>query len=101
MRSKEATDVLEVSVGVAQALALVGHAGAAGGRGVRVLSLDGGGVRGLVAVALLRRLEQLAGRPVHQLFDYIVGVSTGAIIAAILGACHPPDSFYASFVLTR
>ncbi|KAL4720812.1 hypothetical protein ACJJTC_016445 [Scirpophaga incertulas] len=56
-------------------------------RYVLALALDGGGVRGLVAVTLLQRLQDAARRPVHELFDLIVGVSTGAIIAAILGTC--------------
>ncbi|XP_059048819.1 calcium-independent phospholipase A2-gamma-like, partial [Achroia grisella] len=71
---------------VCEALALVGHAGAWRGRGPSVLAIDGGGVRGLAAIHLLRRLEALTGRRVHQLFDLIVGVSTGAIIAAVIGS---------------
>lgn len=55
-----------------------------------VLSLDGGGVRGVVSVAFLERLEQLAetraGHPVRlcNCFDLIGGTSTGAIIATAL-----------------
>ncbi|MGV2975779.1 patatin-like phospholipase family protein [Roseibium alexandrii] len=58
--------------------------------GRRILSLDGGGVRGIVSVAFLLRIEQLleqrSKRP-HRLCDYfdlIGGTSTGAIIATAL-----------------
>jgi len=54
-------------------------------KGVRVLAIDGGGVRGLVALEALRQLEETCGRPVHQLFDYIVGTSTGGLLAVALG----------------
>ncbi|RVE42891.1 hypothetical protein evm_012471 [Chilo suppressalis] len=70
---------------VNEALALVGYSEYSG-RGPRILSLDGGGVRGLASLYTLRRLQLVAGLPVHRLFDYIVGVSTGAIIAALLGS---------------
>ncbi|KAM3958702.1 calcium-independent phospholipase A2-gamma [Aphomia sociella] len=70
---------------VNEALALLGHVPPLRGRGPRILSLDGGGVRGLVAIELLRRLERLSGRRLHELFDFIAGVSTGAIIAAVIG----------------
>jgi hypothetical protein len=54
----------------------------------RVLALDGGGVRGIVALAFLERLEALlrerTGRRVLlcDYFDLIGGTSTGALIAA-------------------
>ena len=53
----------------------------------RILSLDGGGVRGIVALAFLERIEALAaeaaGRPtvLADHFDLIGGTSTGSIIA--------------------
>ncbi|KAF9887744.1 hypothetical protein FE257_009697 [Aspergillus nanangensis] len=55
--------------------------------GVRVLSLDGGGVRGLVELITLQRLEKLIalGLPLGQLFDLIMGTSAGGIIALGLG----------------
>jgi hypothetical protein len=54
----------------------------------RILALDGGGVRGIIAIAFLERLESLldraAGKPVRlcDWFDLVGGTSTGAIIAA-------------------
>lgn len=56
----------------------------------RILSIDGGGVRGIIAVAFLERLEvllaQAQGAPVRLCdhFDLIGGTSTGAIIATSL-----------------
>jgi len=56
----------------------------------RILSLDGGGVRGAISIAFLERLEALleekAGAPVRlcDYFDLIGGTSTGAIIATAL-----------------
>ncbi|KAK0721616.1 hypothetical protein B0T26DRAFT_800576 [Lasiosphaeria miniovina] len=58
--------------------------------GVRVLCLDGGGVRGIVELVILRAIEQRLGEhiPVQNFFDLIVGTrttSTGGIIALALG----------------
>jgi len=56
----------------------------------RILSLDGGGVRGAISVAFLERIEKIlderAGLEVRlgDWFDLIGGTSTGAIIAAAL-----------------
>jgi patatin-like phospholipase/acyl hydrolase len=49
-------------------------------RPIRVLSIDGGGIRGYLPAIVLAEIERRAGKPVGQLFDLIVGTSTGAII---------------------
>lgn len=56
----------------------------------RILALDGGGVRGIFAAALLAGLEDDFGRPIADLFDLVVGTSTGGIIALGLGAGMSP-----------
>ena len=53
---------------------------------VRALSVDGGGIRGVIPARFLAELERVAGRPVAQLFDVIAGTSTGGLIALGLAA---------------
>lgn len=50
-----------------------------------ILSIDGGGMRGTIAVAMLAELENMTGRTCAEMFDMVGGTSTGAIIAAGIG----------------
>lgn len=47
----------------------------------QILSLSGGGYRGLFTIEILARLEEKAGRPLSECFDLIAGTSIGGIIA--------------------
>ncbi|GAA0240030.1 cGAMP-activated phospholipase [Methylorubrum aminovorans] len=51
----------------------------------QILSLSGGGYRGLFTAEILARLEEQAGRPIGGCFDLIAGTSIGGIIAIGLG----------------
>lgn len=51
-----------------------------------ILSLDGGGIRGIMTLQLLKKLEEIAGIPCYQLFDMVAGTSTGGIIAGLIAS---------------
>ena len=40
--------------------------------------------RGLIPLTILKHLEKLCQLPTHQMFDYVCGTSTGAILAGLL-----------------
>jgi hypothetical protein len=49
-----------------------------------ILCIDGGGMRGILSIQLLKCLEKITGMPAYNLFDMVAGTSTGAIIAALI-----------------
>lgn len=51
----------------------------------RILSIDGGGIKGVIPAAFLARVENTTGKRIANHFDLIVGTSTGGIIAIGLG----------------
>lgn len=63
----------------------------------QVLSLTGGGFRGLYSARVLQELEQHAGRPIGQCFDLIAGTSIGGILALAVAFDRPMDSVIAAF----
>ena len=72
-----------------QVLAAIGHnqwsPKIPGQRGLRILCLDGGGSRGMVAVTAMAALVEAAGVEVCDSFDILGGTSTGAIISFLVG----------------
>lgn len=56
----------------------------------RILSIDGGGIRGIIPAIILASIEERTGKPISALFDLIAGTSTGGILA--LGLTKPNSS---------
>lgn len=60
-----------------------------------ILSIDGGGIRGIIPAMVLKEIEDRTGRRIADLFDVIAGTSTGGLIA--LGLACPGDGSAARF----
>ena len=56
---------------------------------MKVLSIDGGGIRGLIPALVLAEIESRTGRRIAELVDMIAGTSTGGILACALGKPAP------------
>jgi len=57
----------------------------------RILTIDGGGVRGIIPAVLLAALESATGKLARESFDFVAGTSTGAVIAGAVAAGIPAD----------
>lgn len=53
----------------------------------KILSIDGGGIRGIIPALLLAEIERRTQKPIFTLFDLITGTSSGGILA--LGLTKP------------
>ena len=51
---------------------------------MKVLAIDGGGIRGLIPALVLAEIERRTGRRTAEMFDLIAGTSTGGILACAL-----------------
>ena len=56
---------------------------------VKLLSIDGGGIRGVIPAVLLAEIEKRTGKRIAHLFHLIAGTSTGGILALAL---NKPDA---------
>lgn len=63
----------------------------------KILSLDGGGAKGFYTLGILRELEALVQKPLHEQFDLIIGTSTGSIIASLLALGNSTSSIHALY----
>lgn len=57
---------------------------------INVLSIDGGGIRGIIPAMVLEEIEKRTGKPICELFDIIAGTSVGGILA--LGLTKPKSA---------
>jgi hypothetical protein len=72
----------------------------------RLLALDGGGIRGLIAIEVLARIESILERRLEKTsdfvladyFDYVAGTSTGAVIAACVALGMRVDEIRAMYL---
>ncbi|MDZ8258885.1 patatin-like phospholipase family protein [Nostoc sp. ChiQUE01b] len=53
----------------------------------KILSIDGGGIRGIIPAFILAEIERRTQKPIFSLFDLIAGTSSGGILA--LGLTKP------------
>jgi len=54
-------------------------------KSIKVLSIDGGGIRGIIPAVILDELQKCVGKELCRAFDLIAGTSTGGIIALGIG----------------
>src|SRR5215472_5601643 len=73
-------------------------------KSIKVLSIDGGGIRGIIPAIILDALQNRVGKDPWQTFDLIAGTSTGGIITVGIGtACnngkpYPPQELVGMYV---
>lgn len=53
-------------------------------RKFRILSIDGGGLRGIVPLQVIKYIESVTNKEIHKTFDLIAGTSTGGILTGAL-----------------
>lgn len=58
----------------------------------RILSIDGGGIRGIIPAIILNYIEERTGKRIATMFDFIAGTSTGGILALGLTKCNSDSS---------
>jgi hypothetical protein len=71
-----------------------------GARRFQILSLDGGGLRGMFSAAVLAKLEEDLDLRIVDHFDLIAGTSTGGIIALGLGLGMSPRQILEFYTAT-
>ncbi len=54
-----------------------------------ILSVDGGGIRGIIPAIILAEIEQRTRKPIAEIFDLVTGTSTGGIVVA--GLCKKDE----------
>jgi patatin-like phospholipase/acyl hydrolase len=63
-----------------------------------LLSIDSGGIRGIIPAVALVKLEQTTGKLTREIFSFVAGTSTGAVIATAIAAGIPATSILDFYV---
>jgi uncharacterized protein len=61
---------------------------------IKVLAIDGGGIRGIIPATILSEIQKRLARDLAEVFDLIAGTSTGGIIALGIGTRCKDDGPY-------
>lgn len=56
---------------------------------IKILAIDGGGIRGIVPAIITAEIEKKTGKRISDLFDFIAGTSTGALLSILLNKKNP------------
>jgi len=74
-------------------------------RPVRILAVDGGGIRGIVPATILTELQRRLPGPLVEYFDVVAGTSTGGLVASAVctpdaagGSRYTPDEILEFYV---
>jgi uncharacterized protein len=71
-------------------------------RPFRILSIDGGGVRGIVALSILQWIEdEIIKKPIGTCFDMFAGTSTGGLIACGITVCDDNNFKNSKYSITQ
>nr|WP_285866561.1 CBASS cGAMP-activated phospholipase [Mesobacillus maritimus] len=65
---------------------------------MKILCIDGGGIRGVFAIAILKAIEEEYQQKIGTLFDLIAGTSTGSIIASAVALEKEMDPLLAQYL---
>ncbi len=54
-----------------------------------MLCVDGGGIRGIIPIVVIKQVEEELEQPIGRYFDLVAGTSTGSVISASIALEHP------------
>lgn len=64
----------------------------------RILTIDGGGIRGIIPAVICVEIEKQTGKKINELFDLISGTSTGTILGAGLAVGIPAQDILNMYI---
>ncbi|CAG9623585.1 CBASS cGAMP-activated phospholipase [Sutcliffiella rhizosphaerae] len=65
---------------------------------MKMLCVDGGGIRGVFAISILLEIEKDLKVPISEMVDLVAGTSTGSVIASAIAIRLPMDQVLAGYI---